>query len=458
MGSLSLRARLVLALSYVLVLAVLALLVPLVFSVRDRVDAEVRSQARSQAELAAAVAAGTPRLDQMVQRVADAVRGRVIVVNRRGRLVADSAAGSRRGDDYSTRPEIRAALAGRTVQEERTSETLGQRILATAAPVVRGGRPDGAVRVTQSVDAVRRAVSRATIGLGLIGGVVLLLGLGAGVLIAAQVARPLRRLEKTARAVAGGDLGARAPIEGSTEQRLLAATFNDMTARVQRLVESQREFVADASHQLRTPLAGLRLRLEEALATTSDPDAREQLEAGLREVDRLSAMVSELLILSQAGEEDTPAEEVDLAVAVSEVAARFRSAAAAHGMRLECRADDADEPVLVARADLDRVLDVLVENALAYGPTGQRVVIAAAGSRIEVIDEGVGLATGEEEAVFDRFHRGTAGRRGPSGTGLGLAIARELAARNGATVELERRTEGGTRAVVQLRASTLAKA
>jgi two-component system, OmpR family, sensor kinase len=114
--------------------------------------------------------------------------------------------------------------------------------------------------------------------------------------------------------------------------------------------------------------------------------------------------------------------------------------------------------VLVARADLDRVLDVLVENALAYGPTGQRVVIAAAGSRIEVIDEGVGLATGEEEAVFDRFHRGTAGRRGPSGTGLGLAIARELAARNGATVELERRTEGGTRAIVQLRASTLAKA
>jgi len=453
-----LRTRLVLALSYVLVLAILALLVPLVVSVRDRVDAEVKSQARSQAELAAAVAAGTPRLGQMVDGVAGFVRGRVIVVNRRGRLVADSEPGSARGDDYSTRPEIRAALRGRTVQEERASTTLGRRILATAVPVLRGGRTDGAVRITQSVDAVHRAVNRATVGLALIGLVVLLLGLGAGVLIARHVARPLRRLEKTAAAVAAGDLGARATIEGSTEQRLLAATFNDMTARVQRLVESQREFVADASHQLRTPLAGLRLRLEEALATSTDPDAREQLEAGLREVDRLAAMVSELLILSQAGEEDAPAEEVDPVDVAHDAAARFRGTAAAHGVALDVRTEDAGGPVLIARADLDRVLDVLLENALAYGPPGQRIVIEVGEACIEVMDEGTGLAAGEEEAVFERFHRGTAGRRGPTGTGLGLAIARELAGRHGGSVVLERRPEGGTRAVVRLRAAVLAEA
>jgi two-component system, OmpR family, sensor kinase len=454
----SLRARLVLALSYVLVLAVLALLVPLVVSVRDRVDAEVRSQARSQAELAAAVAAGTPDLDRVVRRVADAVRGRVIVVGRRGLLVADSAAGSEPGDDYSTRPEVRAALAGRTVQEERASDTLGRRILATAVPVVRGGRADGAVRITQSVEAVRRAVNRATLGLGLIGGVVLLLGLAAGVLIAGQVARPLRSLEATARRVAAGDLGARARVEGSSEQQVLARTFNDMTARVERLVESQREFVADASHQLRTPLAGLRLRLEEALAGSIDADSRDQLEAGLREVDRLAAMVSELLVLSHAGEQDAPADTVDASAAAHDVSARFRGAADAQGMTLEVRDEHDGERVSIARADLDRVLDVLVENALAYGPPGQRVVIAAHGSRIEVIDEGTGLASGEEEAVFDRFHRGSAGRQGPHGTGLGLAIARELAGRHGGEVALERLPEGGTRAVVLLRAATLAEA
>ena len=226
-----LRTRLVLALSYVLVLAILALLVPLVVSVRDRVDAEVRPRRARRPSWPPRSRPARPASGRWWTACAGFVRGRVIVVNRRGRLVADSEPGSARGDDYSTRPEIRAALRGRTVQEERASTTLGRRILATAVPVLRGGRTDGAVRITQSVDAVHRAVNRATVGLALIGFVVLLLGLGAGVLIARHVARPLRRLEKTAAAVAAGDLGARATIEGSTEQRLLAATFNDMTAR-----------------------------------------------------------------------------------------------------------------------------------------------------------------------------------------------------------------------------------
>ena len=114
--------------------------------------------------------------------------------------------------------------------------------------------------------------------------------------------------------------------------------------------------------------------------------------------------------------------------------------------------------MLIARADLDRVLDVLLENALAYGPPGQRIVIEVGAACIEVMDEGPGSRPGEEEAVFERFHRGTAGRRGPTGTGLGLAIARELAGRHGGSVVLERRPEGGTRAVVRLRAAVLAEA
>jgi two-component system, OmpR family, sensor kinase len=238
----------------VLVLAVVALEVPLIISIRDRVDAEVKSQARSQAELFAVTVEDELRtregLDDVAERAAAQVRGRVIVVGPGGRLVADSAGEERLGIDYSTRPEIARALDGRTFQDERHSETLGETILATAVPVRRPGTttPVGAVRVTQSVGAVNRATWRATLGLVAIGLLVLVLGLGAGALIAGQVAGPVRRLDQAARRVADGDLSARARVEGSAEQQRLARTFNDMTSRLERLVASQREFVADASH------------------------------------------------------------------------------------------------------------------------------------------------------------------------------------------------------------------
>ena len=118
--------------------------------------------------------------------------------------------------------------------------------------------------MTQSVDAVDRSVRRSILGLGLVGAVVLVLGLAVGLLIARGIARPVRRLDATARMVAIGDLERRAPIEGSKEQRSLARSFNVMTERLATALQGQRRFVADASHQLRTPLTGLRLRLEAA--------------------------------------------------------------------------------------------------------------------------------------------------------------------------------------------------
>jgi len=449
-AAVSLRLRLLLALAYVLVLAVVALEVPLVISLRDRVDAEVRSSSRGQAEVVAAAVAGNLRpgaeLTGVVERAAASVSGRVIVVGPRGRLIADSAGDERLGIDYGTRPEIVAALQrGEFFQEQRHSDTLDQPILATAAPVLERGttEPRGVVRITQLVDAVARATGKATLGLVAIGLLVLVLGLAAGAMIAGQVAGPVRRLDAAARRVAEGDLAARAEVEGSAEQQRLARTFNDMTARLERLVASQREFVADASHQLRTPLSGLRLRLEEARAATGDAEAREEIDAGLRELDRLSAMVSELLVLSHAGEVDAPPEPVDLEEAAHRAAARWDGTT---GGRVQASGNPAQG--FCAAADLDRALDALVENALHYG-NGEVVVHARPGA-LEVLDRGPGLAAEELGPVFERFHRGTAGRAGPAGTGLGLPIARELARRWGGDVTLTNRDGGGARATLMV--------
>ena len=412
---------------------------PLALNLRDRVNAEVRSQALSQAEVAAATASGQlgqpAELRRIVGTIAQSSRGRVIITDARGRLVADSDGPAQLGGDYSDRPEIAAALRGRRFQAQRRSDTLDEEILATAVPVLAAGRPQGAVRITQSVEAVGRATRTSIYGLVAVGVLVLLLGLGAGALIARQIARPLRRLDNAAARLGEGDLHARVPVEGSAEQQGLARTFNEMGARLERLVDSQREFVADASHQLRTPLAGLQLRLEEARAT-GDP---EEIEAALKEVDRLSAMVSELLLLSQAGEGDAPAEDVDLGAAARAAAARFDE-------RVSALSGAPTTPVHAAPADLQRALDTLIENALHYGD-GAVTLVARPGA-IDILDEGPGVDPAELDAVFERFHRGKAGRAGPPGTGLGLPIARELMRRWGGDVTLANREGGGAVATI----------
>lgn len=450
-----LRTGLLAALAYVLLLAIVALGVPLASSLSARVNDEVRSQAQGQADLVAATAAdpltGARRSELAVlTRTAEAaVHGRVLVVDRSGLVIADSAGPAQLGVSYAARPEIASALAGHQVQVQRASRTLGEEILATAVPIIHNGVPVGAVRVTQSVAAVHAAVGRVELGLALVGAIVLILGLAVGAVIAGQIARPLGRLERVARRVASGDLSARASIEGSREQRSLGESFNEMTDRVQRLLDSQRAFVADASHQLRTPLTGLRLRIEEARASGVSPSAAVELDAGAAEVDRLAQIVEELLVLSRAGEHELPGERMQLRGVVERALVRWRATAAEREIGLE-NGELQDGAVWCAVADADRALDVLIENALCYAPRGSRVTLASAPGEIEVRDRGPGLTADDGESIFERFHRGSAGRNGPSGSGLGLSIARELARAWGGEVTLRNREGGGAVATLML--------
>ena len=428
---------------------------PLALSLRDRVDSEVKGQARSQAEVVATSATEfvePPQplpLRRIAEKSAESVRGRVIVVDAEGRLLADSA-GAPVGRSYDDRPEVEAALGGTGEQITRDSETLGEEILATSVPILDRGHPIGAVRITQSIDAVHRAVKTSILDIAALAGIVLLLGLVAGALIAQQIARPIRRLDAAARRVADGDLDTTVAVEGSTEQRSLARAFNEMTGRIKRLLRVQQDFVADASHQLRTPLTGLRLRLEGlAERFRGQPPVASELDAAMGEIDRLSLIVDELLILSRAGEHELPGERIDLHAAVERAASRWRAAAAEHGIELEL-AGGAGGEGWCAGPDLERALDSLIENALTYSRAGSSVVLEAAPGRIAVLDEGPGLAPGEEEMVFERFSRGSAGRQGAKGTGLGLAIARELARQWGGEVRLRNRDGGGLTATIEL--------
>ena len=454
----SLRLWQLAAFAYVLVLMLVALEVPLTLNLSRRVDAEVKAEAVTGAQLVAASVAGRldrgGELERLARTGADRLGGRVIFVDSAGRLLADSAGAVRAPISYRTRPEIAEALRGGVSQRERFSRSLNEELLATAVPIVVGNRRIGAVRVTQSVDAVRSEVRRDTLALVGLGVGALALGLVVAWLLAGYLTRPLRALTRTARQVEAGDLGARADEGGAREHREVAHAFNDMTARLGQSLEAQRDFVANAAHQLRTPLTGLRLRLESAGLKTDDPTLRRDLEAGEREADRLARTVTDLLTLAREGQPPAPARPLPLTRAARAALERWESVAAERDRDLRVRDDSGGAAVVASDEDVAVVLDNLVENALEHSPEGGRVTIAlsadGAWGRIAVLDSGRGLAPGEEERVFERFFRGHSKAERPRGSGLGLTIVRALARRWGGEATMANRPEGGARAEVRL--------
>jgi len=240
-------------------------------------------------------------------------------------------------------------------------------------------------------------------------------------------------------------------VEGATEQREVSAAFNDMTGRLGTVLAAQREFVANASHQLRTPLTGLRLRLESARAKAG-PDAVRELEAAELEVERLARLLTSLLTLAREGDKPA-ARPVSLAHAADRAYERWAATAEQDGRELELLGSG-DATISASEEDLAILLDNLIENALNYSPTRVSVDWGSSGKEawLAVLDEGPGLAPGEESSLFDRFARGSAGSSQP-GTGLGLAIVQTLARRWRGEASLSNRLEGGTRAEVRFPAA-----
>ncbi|HET9324949.1 MAG TPA: HAMP domain-containing sensor histidine kinase, partial [Gaiellaceae bacterium] len=282
----------------------------------------------------------------------------------------------------------------------------------------------------------------------------LVLGLAFAWFLAGTLARPLQRLAATARRVEAGDLDARAEVEGSTENREVAEAFNDMTGRLGAVLVAQREFVANASHQLRTPLTGLRLRLE-AASLKAGPELSGELQAAEKEVERLARLLTALLTLAREGDRPPARTAVVVADALARAQERWEEPAARGGHRLELECSER-VPAAVSEEDLAIVVDNLVENALVYSPDGGTVTLACGREGDEVVitvsDEGPGLAAGEEDAVFERFTRGSRAGGSP-GTGLGLAIVATLARRWGGSASIANREAAGARAEVRFRAA-----
>jgi len=453
----SLRLRLLVAFAYVALLILVALEFPLALNLSRRIDAEVKDDAAAQAFVVAAGASGrmgnAKQLRTLVHDAGAQLGARVIVVDLKGRLRADSARNRVPPVSYASRPEIRTAIGGERAQGRRHSDTLGQDLLFTAVPITNEGVPVGVVRVTQSVDQVSRRIRRSIFILVAIGGFALLVGLVIAWFLASSLSRPLRNLAETARRVEDGDLEARAELAGPPEHRDVALAFNDMTERLERVLGAQREFVANASHQLRTPLTGLQLRLESARARAGSAAVDADLAAAELEVERLARLLTALLTLAREGGDAPVGHAISLAAAAERARERWEPHARQNRQRLVL-AGDGTVTVEATDEDVAIVLDNLIENALKYSPEQSTVTVDwgenGGGAWLAVLDEGPGIAAGEEETLFERFGRGSAGRSGPGGTGLGLAIVQTLAHRWRGTAAIGNRDGGGMRAEIRL--------
>ncbi|MEH0650397.1 ATP-binding protein [Streptomyces scabiei] len=503
--------RLLLSYLSLAALVLLGLEIPLGFvysrAERERIVNAANDEAESVAAYTAlSLAAG--RQDELAERArhcAERIGGKVVIVDADGNLLASSHSLS---DDEEktlpTQPEISAALRGRATTDVRTTTTGGVHYLAVAAPVghatpetgpgpgderapgagsvtVADSTPStasattadtaagattvtaqGAVRVTLPTTMVHARVFAVWLLLALAGLAVLTGVAAVAFAFARWTGRPIRQLEEaTHRLAEGGRATSVVVTSGPPEVRSLAAAFNTTAARLEHLLASQRAFAGEASHQLKTPLAALRLRLENL-----EPDiarrARPSLDAAVTETDRLARMVEGLLAMARLEEAAAIPAQVDLGAICADRHRTWGPLFERGGVSLVLFAGVVG-PVTAVPGAVEQILDNLLSNALRASPTHSTVTMelrlhvparrALREARphwvdLHVTDEGPGMTPEQRARAFDRFWRAPGAPKG--GTGLGLSLVQRLAHASGGEVTLREAATGGLDAVVRL--------
>ncbi|MBK3635008.1 HAMP domain-containing histidine kinase [Streptomyces sp. MBT97] len=445
--------------SYVLLVAVAVLLftVPVAFTLTAQLrgDTEV-SMEREATTMALLLGNGDPASCRALEKMAGAYAAET---KGKDEVQVTAAGGCAAG---VPRPDRDAALSRALEQGRPTtdwgSDLIWGRELVITVPAKEGTAVVGAVRIVSSTSGLTHRLwtiwgFRAGLAVAVLGVAALI-----GTAVARRITLPLRQLNDMASKFSDGDLTARSPVTGPQETQTLARTLNQAGERLDTLIASQRNFVADASHQLRTPLTALRLSLDNIADGVDDAFVREDVEQATAEVVRMSRLVNGLLVLARAEAKVTAAEPLSLTDIVAERLSVWRPAADERGVTIALRGSGVDDrpSVMAGPGHLEQVLDNVFSNALEVSPDGGRITVRTEpeGGQVvlSVADEGPGMSDAEKSRAFDRFWRGQ-GLTGRSGSGLGLAVVRQLVTDDGGTVALADAPEGGLCVRVTLRAA-----
>ena len=386
-------------------------------------------------------------LERSIQKYVAQSNAVVIVTDGSGLVIASTDPSISKGDDFSARPEISQALSGTVASGRRFSNTLNYELLYVSVPVIKGNEVFGSVRITFPAQTVDQIVNSRLRILGSVAGVTILLAILLALLLASSITKRLDDLKTVTEEFAAGNYGVRADTNhGASEIRTLSESFNSMAERISLLIAQQRDFASDASHQLRTPLTALQLRLERAQSLVSDDSSEvsERIDAALVETGRLQQIVEGLLMLSRVESRSTGSLEMfDLAQVVKTHSAQWQALASDSGVQLDIEVPDTARIVALPGV-IEQVVDNYVDNALHVSRPGSRIVIQVVSgedfSALHVIDDGPGLSEEGLDKAFNRFWRAKSDEHG---SGLGLAIVERLMLASGGSAELMNRQPNG---------------
>lgn len=455
----SIRARLALFYAAILGAALLVYGSGVYVVLQDQLERSFDAQLLTNVEHAAGAFAqdidGSGHIDPSPRLVSQfaSTGGRVIVLDVDGSVIADSAPGEPDVLGISSDDLVDADVDAGTVRAYAGPEDGRLTVHVVAGP---DGEAAGYVAWGDSTHQTQRLLAAVTTAV-LAGGIaVVLIAAIIGLALARRALAPISEVTETARAITlSGDLGERVQVgQARDEVADLEVAFNEMLAALQQSHETLRQFLADVSHQLRTPLTTIRANIELAQRDDLPPaDRAEVLRDAREESERMTRLVKDLLSLARADSGvRLELEPVELDALVVDTV-RIQRQSARHVRMLV----DSVEPAMV-EGDPDRLRELLVillDNAARYTPDGGSVAAALRVDGREAVvtisDTGIGIDEEEQGRLFERLHRGSAARRlRPSGTGLGLAIALWIVESHGGSIELLSRPEGGMIATVSL--------
>lgn len=440
-------AAFVVLLAFSTLLSVLAIRELLVVRTSDRVDAALVQEVEEFRQLASGI-------DPVTSKPFGANLDRIFAVyfDRNVPGEGETVIALLDGQVVGTKSTLRARNprlddeAGRWANVRRTDrgefETPSDTFRYLAVPVQGRGGVRGVFVVAAALSREREEVDESVRLAALVLVSVLIIASGLAWALAGRVLAPVRLLTDTARSIGETDLTRRIPASGSDEIAELAHTFNDMLDRLEAAFASQRAFVSDASHELRTPITIVRGHLE--LLGDDPAERRETIAVVTDELDRMSRFVDDLLLLARAELDDfLHIDRLELGALTDELLDKA-AALGPRAWRLEARG----EAVIAAdRQRLTQAVMGFAQNAVQHTADGDAILIgsAVAGTeaRLWVRDHGPGIPEADQQRIFERFARASASHRRSDGAGLGLAIARAIAEAHGGRVELSSRPGAG---------------